>query len=342
MQSREHSSGHCGRSLRERAFCFALSRSERPQCAPSRSESPQIKGHSFLNPFRQRPAFTLVELLVAIAIIGILVSLLLPAVQHAREATRRTSCRNNLKQTGLAMQMYHGNFLTLPPGWLAYDEDTLLPDPEGERGWGWAARLLPFLDQDDVLEDLIDLELPITDPENDDARAAVFSFYFCPTDEHDLTWIIEDEDSGEPITDLASSNHIGVFGTFDIEDNPEVGDGVLYFQSRTRFADVTDGLSNTLMVGERSAFFGHSTWIGVVPEGAESMDRILGVCEEAPNPNPFEFDDDGEIDSFSSMHIAGTQFVLVDGSVHWLSRTIDLDLYHALATRRNSEYVPEW
>ena len=288
-----------------------------------------------------RLGFTLIELLAVITIIGIMIALLLPAVQQTREAARRTSCKNNLKQIGLALQLYHDTWQTLPPGWLARDPATGRADPEGEPGWGWAARILPFLEQDPLFNQLVHLELPITDPQNDWARATVLSVYLCPTDSHNHQWVLEDESTGVPITELPTSNYAGVFGTFDIEDNPGRGDGVFFFQSRVRVADIHDGLSNTLMVGERSAFYGYSTWVGVVSEGEEAMDRILGVCEFPPNPDPSQYSSPGEIDAFSSFHIAGTQFLLGDGSVRWVRQEIDLNVYHGLATRFGGEVIED-
>ncbi|MBP88844.1 MAG: prepilin-type cleavage/methylation domain-containing protein, partial [Planctomycetaceae bacterium] len=188
-----------------------------------------------------RLGFTLIELLAVITIIGIMIALLLPAVQQTREAARRTSCKNNLKQIGLALQLYHDTWQTLPPGWLARDPATGRADPEGEPGWGWAARILPFLEQDPLFNQLVHLELPITDPQNDWARATVLSVYLCPTDSHNHQWVLEDESTGVPITELPTSNYAGVFGTFDIEDNPGRGDGVFFFQSRVRVADIHDG-----------------------------------------------------------------------------------------------------
>ncbi|MFT5526632.1 MAG: prepilin-type N-terminal cleavage/methylation domain-containing protein, partial [Pirellulaceae bacterium] len=95
----------------------------------------------------KRRAFTLVELLVVIAIIGILVAMLLPAIQAARESARRTQCNNNFKQIGIALHIYHDNFRSLPPGWVAFD-DAGNPDPEeGLPGWGWAPHILPYMEQ---------------------------------------------------------------------------------------------------------------------------------------------------------------------------------------------------
>src|SRR5687767_13127460 len=111
---------------------------------------------------RQR-AFTLVELLVVIAIIGVLVALLLPAVQMAREAARASSCKNHLRQLGLAVHQYHDAVSQLPPGWLA-------DKPEGTPGWGWSPALFPYLEQANLSEGLIRRHVAIADSSNQQAR----------------------------------------------------------------------------------------------------------------------------------------------------------------------------
>ena len=140
---------------------------------------------------------------------------------------------------------------------------------------------------------------------------------------------------GDVLLQLALSNYVGVFGTEDIEDSPDNGVGSLYHNSRVEFRHITDGLSNTLLVGERSSELGYSTWVGVVPEGQESMDRILGVCNVLPNS--VEQEQAGEIDGFSSFHTTGTIFLLADGSVHWVEENVDLNVYQAMATIAGEE-----
>ena len=284
-----------------------------------------------------RGGFTLVELLVLIAIIAILIALLLPAVQAARESTRRTFCKNNLKQIGLALHNYHGAFRSLPPGWIGLEPSTGEPEPKGLPGWGWAARILPQLEKQNVSHGLLDLNLPITNPSNHVARVTSLVIYLCPSDPGTLVWELDDEDGAGVLVKLAKSNYVGVFGTFDIEDAPDAGEGLFFHNSRLRFAHIRDGLSNTLMIGERSSFLGHSTWTGVVPDGAEAMDRIVGICDLAPNPNPDDYDEEGEMDNFGSYHVKGTQFLFADGSVKWIDEDIDVNVYHALATRTGGE-----
>lgn len=275
---------------------------------------------------------------MVIAVVAILIALLLSAVQQAREAARRTSCKNNLKQIGLALHNYHGVWRTLPPGWIGVDPASGQPDPEGLPGWGWAARILPQLEKQNVSRGLLNLNLPITSPGNGVARVMAFPVYLCPSDPGAIVWELQDGDGGV-LVKLAKSNYVGVFGTFDIEDAPAAGEGLFFHNSRIRFSHITDGLSNTLMVGERSSFLGSSTWTGVVPEGEEAMDRIVGICDLPPNPNPDDYDEEGEMDDFSSYHTTGTQFLFADGSVKWIGQHINVNVYHSLATRAGREVV---
>jgi prepilin-type N-terminal cleavage/methylation domain-containing protein len=279
----------------------------------------------------RRSAFTLIELLVVIAIIGILVALLLPAVQAAREAARATQCKNSLKQLGLALHNYHDVMGQMPAGWIA-------GEPEGEPGWGWTAALLPFFEQRNVSETQINHLLPISHPANQAARETVLKILLCASDGNPNLFTIGAEDAlgqhldgGTPMFPIARSNYVGMFGTIEVEDAPSAGDGIFFHNSKVRLADVLDGLSNTLFIGERGAKFGGSTWVGVVEEANEAMLRVVGVADHTPNHPSLHFDD------FSSFHPTGVHFLLGDGSVRRFNDTIDLDVYRALATRAGGE-----
>jgi prepilin-type N-terminal cleavage/methylation domain-containing protein len=282
---------------------------------------------------RSRSAFALVELLVVIAVIGILIALLLPAVQMARESARSTSCKNNLKQIGLALHNYHDLFGQLPAGWIA-------DQPEGIPGWGWASAILPQMEQS-PLNDQILRNLPIEDAANEAVRITAIKNYLCPSDgSRPKVFEIgtggfpgDDVDEASPLFPVARSNYVGVFGTFELEDNPSAGNGVFFHNSEALFASIADGLSNTLLVGERDARLGGSVWCGMISQANEPMARVVGITDHAPNTPTRHFDD------FSSMHPGGVHFLLGDGSVRRYDDTIDETLYRALATRDGKEGV---
>lgn len=279
---------------------------------------------------RPKTGFTLVELLVVIAIIGILVALLLPAVQFAREAARAATCYNNLKQIGLATHMYHDAHRRLPPGWLGVD-------PEGPPGWGWASSILPQLEQSPV-DAQIQRHLSIADAANQLARERGIPIYLCPSDARPDKFTIygglpDAIDEGTPLFEVGRSNYPGVFGTLEIEDDPANGDGTFYYNSQLGLADLRDGLSNTLIVGERHSQLGGSTWTGVITGANAAMVRIVGSADHTPNDPHHHFDD------FTSRHPSGVHFLAGDGSVRRINNTIDLRVYHALITREGYEAV---
>jgi prepilin-type N-terminal cleavage/methylation domain-containing protein len=291
---------------------------------------------------RGKSAFTLVELLVVITIIGMLIALLLPAVQAAREAARRMQCSNNLKQIGLALHLYHGSNNILPAGWRAYQPTTHLPDPLNEPGWGWAACILPFVEQNNLANSMIHFDQSIASPANIEIAKTVLPLYRCPSDDSPATfeWI-PDEAGGVSIPQLATANYIGVFGTQDVHEcgtaafscKQCISNGAFYHNSGLRFADFRDGLSQTFVVGERTADLDHSTWIGAPPGDACSPGLVVGTATDAPNST------EADKHNFGSRHSAGTHFLLGDGSVHLISQYIDATIYHGLCTPAGDEVV---
>jgi prepilin-type N-terminal cleavage/methylation domain-containing protein len=280
--------------------------------------------------FIRHRAFTLVELLVVITIIGILITLLLPAVQAAREAARRASCTNNLKQIGLAMHLYHDTWRQLPPGWSGFDSAGRA-ESLGEPGWGWAARILPFLEQGNVEKGLIDYRRSILAPQNDVARLTAIATYRCPSDTGEPKFT--DGEDGMPPVDFATANYVGMFGTKDIHECHELAvgqqctsDGPLFHNSRVRLDDIHDGLSQTFLVGERNSRLDYSTWVGARPADECGPGRVLGTASYPPNSTTTD------IHNFSSNHPAGTNFLSADGSARLIPETIDTAVYHALCT----------
>jgi len=293
--------------------------------------------------FTRRKAFTLVELLVVIAIIGILIALLLPAVQAAREAARRSACTNNLKQIGLGLHMHHDSYRCLPPGWTGHDEHTRGPEAEGEPGWAWPARILPFMEETNTYKNFVHLDKPVADPVNADAHTAVIPLFRCPSDIGEDTFVLQagGEEHGHvhPFspTELAASNYPGVFGTLDIHETCEhhgcAGDGVMILNRWMKFRDIRDGLSHTFMVGERTSHLSYSTWVGVIAGGEHSPARVVGVATTPPN------NQEDSIHNFSSGHPAGANFLSADGSVRLACEMIDEDIYHALVTRSAGDSI---
>ena len=310
-----------------------------------------------------RRAFTLVELLVVIAIIGTLVGLLLPAVQSAREAARRAQCTNNLKQVGLALQNFHDARKTLPEGWLCKDLGTP-PDKhhaEEGRGWGWAARILPHMEEDALFRTHIEPRLKATTANTiSDVVSAggpqqtVIQGFLCPSDSSagKLTFKPgadggagnnhEHPDETEGNDTYSRTNYVGMFGSNGWEDEDEDGDGTVdepgepydgngmfFANSRMPFRHVTDGLSKTIMVGERDSRIGGSLWIGMVEGLAEPIGRTVAHGHHAPNGNPAE-EHFGDI---SSRHPGGANVVFADGHCDFIAETVDVALFQKLCTR---------
>ncbi|QDT78224.1 Type II secretion system protein G precursor [Gimesia maris] len=292
--------------------------------------------------------FTLIELLVVIAIIAILIALLLPAVQQAREAARRSQCKNNLKQIGLALHMYHDTVNALPPGWIAQHPTTNQPYWLGRPGWGWASRVLPYLEQQNVQDNLIDFDLPMLDSFHETVRTTSIPVFICPSDPGDTTFVLKpgpmpmpNYSAGFTDTRVPKSNYAGVFGSVRMIDagcptGACVGNGSFVLQKAFRFRDFTDGLSTTLIVGERSSEYSTATWLGVFAGAAHAPGRIVAVAENPPNS------DATPGFTFSSYHTAGTHFLAGDGSVRMISENIDLGTYHALCTRSSGEVIGEY
>jgi prepilin-type N-terminal cleavage/methylation domain-containing protein/prepilin-type processing-associated H-X9-DG protein len=297
----------------------------------------------------RRYAFTLVELLVVIAIIGVLISLLIPAIQAARESARRMTCGNNLKQIGLALNLYYNTNNKLPPGWTAYDPKTHLPYPLGEPGWGWASRILPFMELNSLAENGIHYNLPLSDPANQTARLTQIVEFRCPSDSAQQTFI-DPEDPGK--IEMAVGNYVGVFGMQNIHEAESmsigqqcVSDGVFYHNSGVTYKDIKDGTSHTVAVGERSFILtpqyqkgmdlGLSTWVGSPPNDGCGPGLVLGTGAYTPNTRQ------DDLHNFSSRHPTGTNFALVDGSVRFVSQDLDDQFFRALCTMAAGDSVGE-
>lgn len=285
-----------------------------------------------------RKGFTLVELLVVIAIIGMLVALLLPAVQAARESARRTQCVNNLRQIGIAFQNYHDAMLRLPPGYLAtgaYVDGATDTTP----GWGWAAFLLPNMEQNTVYQSA-NLNLPIQHPANARAVQTWVAPYACPSDTiPDMAYAVPNP-SGGTVVSAAPSSYVACTGSDAFEVFAATGDGVCYRNSGTRFAEILDGTTFTILAGERAFGISRGIWAGAInnatvirgqyntcqPVVAGTYLQAAGLSLAHAHLNNAEIDgnDGAGLDDFSSLHPGGSNFVFADGSVHFI-QTVPVD-----------------
>jgi prepilin-type N-terminal cleavage/methylation domain-containing protein/prepilin-type processing-associated H-X9-DG protein len=294
---------------------------------------------------RSRPAFTLIELLVVIAIIAVLIGLLLPAVQKVREAAARMQCVNNLKQIGLALHSYHDRMNGFPPG---YYDTAPWPNPDAGPGWGWASFILPDLEQGN-LQTEINYNLNVGDPSPPivAARATFLKVFFCPSDRQVGTFTATDGAAASWV--LAHGSYVACNGNDGVDDMttpPHTGAFVRDVRG-FRTADITDGLSNTFFVGERSTTMSLSTWTGAVTNaqvpsvrspgdfsGASAL--VLGHCgPHLPNDNIVT-----DADAMSSRHTSGVNFLFGDGSVHMINNSISMAVYDALATRAGGD-IPD-
>ncbi len=298
--------------------------------------------------------FTLIELLVVIAIIAILIALLLPAVQQAREAARRTQCKNNLKQLGLACHNYHDVHGMFPIGhsrgpWTG---------SANVEAWGWHVHLLPYIEQS-ALFDTLDVNtysleqviagdnpgLPNTNSGNiaDDPLLALqsrISGFSCPSDPNDgIAHADRHFGGGVGISRSPAGNiswrpgHTNYVGNRGTRDQPQATNdpfGVFGYNLATRIRDVEDGTSNTLMIGERDTKNCRAgAWPGVRnPQGSGGRGIWYNVGHSRTLINAptsvFNWDtDNGCGESFSSMHPGGVQFALADGSVRFVSENIE-------------------
>lgn len=281
-----------------------------------------------------RRGLTLVEALVVLAIVVVLVALITPAVVQSRESARKTDCKNNLKQIGIALHDYHDTFAALPPGWIGAAAGK--PDIYGANGIGWGMHIIPLMEANPFYG--IDFNVSIADPSNDSFRSGkriVFPASFrCASDPGASSWSIVSR--GREIV-MPTGNYVGIFGIDGLDrclNQPNrqcVGNGAFYHNSSIAFRHIRDGLANTCIVGERRTRSSgpapfHSTWAGVIPDDPLGLQRLLGTAAHTPG-NREALDSD-----FNSEHRGGAHFLMGDASVRFIESDVDLPAFREMLT----------
>jgi prepilin-type N-terminal cleavage/methylation domain-containing protein len=294
-----------------------------------------------------RAGFTLVELLVVIAIIGILIALLLPAIQAAREAARRISCANNLAQLGLAVQSYESAFGSLPPGVI----EPSGPIQSVAQGYhvNWLVHILPQLEQQNAY-DRLDFALGVYDQKNAAVRNWATKVFLCPSD-------------GTPAP-VGTTNYAGchhdVEAPIDADQN-----GVLFRNSGVRHRDIRDGSSQTILLGEKLISAADLGWLsgtraslrntgsplntssvtatGLLTQIGESTNEgIANAASQAGGPAPVaNVNPAFVVGGFESRHPGGVLFVFADGAVHYLQQVISPTVLQQLAHRADGQLLDD-
>ncbi|MBB3204255.1 prepilin-type N-terminal cleavage/methylation domain-containing protein/prepilin-type processing-associated H-X9-DG protein [Rhodopirellula rubra] len=281
-------------------------------------------------------AFTLVELLVVIAIIGVLVGLLLPAVQAAREAARRCSCSNNLAQLGLAVHNFEFSMEHLPSGSIN-PTGPVLNEPVGQHV-GYLVQLCPYVEQRGIA-DQFDIALGTYAPDNAPARAQTIPTFLCPSFPFG-----QNQDNSSGLTNYAGCHH-HTEATIDANNS-----GLLFLNSRVRYGDITDGSSHTILIGEMTPEQSSLGWASGTRASLRNTGTFGGTVMTPDNTqqndvNAIDPGNAGEVDNgemasdyvggFASKHQGGAQFCFADGSVRFLTHSIDATLFQNLGHRED-------
>jgi prepilin-type processing-associated H-X9-DG protein len=327
---------------------------------------------------KRRTAFTLLELLVVIGMIGLLIGLLLPAVQKVRAAASRTQCQNKLRQFGLACHTFIDERGHLPPAyvWVPSDGsarfrspywsliedqpprpwDRLPPDfyiDPTDPGWGWAVFLLPYLEQDNRFRQ-INMRRQNWSPFDGirELRAQPLELFTCPSDRETGPYMVTNMTHDR----LFWASTISYCSTYGAEGLmtvfPEKGNGTFFRNSAVTILEIRDGLSSTMLIGERAALFAKAPWVGAMTNGVlrttpnapvytssalPSNSMVMARIGRKPLNDPWV-----EPYDFFSPHSGVNNFVFADGSVHALRFSTAIPVLQALATRDAGDIVGEY
>lgn len=305
---------------------------------------------------RSRRAFTLIELLVVVSIVGLLIALLLPAVQASREAARRAQCLNNLRQIGLALANYSSVYGVYPPGWIEQGPGLDIP------AWGWGARLLGFLEQSPLVAgDLLGQYFATRRTAT--VQTTTLAVFLCPSSPRGgLIETSVGQMGPFAFAEFAPSNYVGSAGNRNPLYYSQTCGGIFFYNSAVAAASITDGMSSTLLVGERSRDLSKATWSGgFLANNCTGPSWPVQVCDLAvtsftlSNAGPamapgytgsavfpaIQVPNDRQPgpSGYRSMHPGGCNFLFCDGSARFVKQTVNPPVFAALATRAGGEVV---
>jgi len=259
------------------------------------------------------------------------------------------SCANNMHQLGVALHSYHQAKKRLPPGWIVSDLSVPCMNPKDDVGWSWGALLLPFIEQTPLDSGFVNLHLGIHHDQNQFSRTQSIAVFRCPSNSNGSIFTLTGTNrcGGTPLTDLASADYVGVTARSSrmvpiasCVTVPWTSEETVFaFNQSTALRDISDGLSQTFVVGERSCNPFPSAWAGALPEGEHARGRVLGLIDQPPQAAVVAERENVE---FGSYHPAGSQFLLADGAVRIVTLEIDPALFKALGTRNGGEPVSEF
>jgi type II secretory pathway pseudopilin PulG len=314
-----------------------------------------------------RSGFALLECVIVLIIIVLSAALFLPATRSGRQAARRTQCKNNLKQIGLALHNYLDNFQVFPPGYVSgpIGTESSAPIVDGPSGFAWQSSILPYLDQGPQYN-RINFNIPSWDPRQQPTVSASLSVYLCPSaSNRESSVLLRRHDLGEPVT-YGRSHYVGNAGKVapwllsrPAEDWNEVASGILFRNSAICVKDIHAGTSNTVMVGEASVG-ANRTWAGIIPgvlsclpsqeltdgsncDAAATYVLFTSGTKETggirtPNASP------RTVNQLASEHQGITHALLGDGAVRAVADKIAPDLWSRLCDRNDpgSKQNADW
>ncbi|MFG0332524.1 MAG: DUF1559 domain-containing protein [Maioricimonas sp. JB049] len=294
---------------------------------------------------RRRSGFTLIELLVVIAIMAILVALLLPAVQQAREAARRSVCRNNMMQIAIALHNYDMAHECLPPG-CVNPEGPIRNEPVGYHH-NWISSLLPHLDETNLYH-RINFNVSIYAPENAEVRSYVVSSLLCPSDGGPALTAANQVGGIAALSSYAGVHH-PVEQVIDSDNR-----GVLFLNSSISNEQIEDGASYTVFAGEQlrsSEDLGWASGTRATLRNGGAPINLTGRQPPRGEDGTVVFEEDAAGDAlgpemrvggFSSPHAGGAMFAIGDGSVRFFSENIEPEIYHSLLDRADGQLIGEF